>query len=60
MAQKKRTERSRSFVKVIVKVTEISHCMSLLVLNNYKRFDVDGMDSFEIWKNNHCSGKREE
>ena len=40
------TERSRSFIKVIIKVTELSSALHLLVINMHKNFDVDAIDSF--------------
>ena len=31
----------------------------ILVLHMHRKFDVDSIDSFEIWKSNRCGGKKE-
>ena len=33
--------------------------LHLLVLNKHDKFDVDTVDSFEIWNCNRCGGKKE-
>ena len=40
------TERSRSFIKVIIKLIEFRLAWRILVPNNHKKFNVDAVDSF--------------